>query len=129
MKRFGSFKPIDEVISESSLWNLHLKVARKEDLMDRPNNTVAVFTQTDGEFRAGDVVIKRNGTWVKLDLQRHKIGAVKKLRGFRLGKNVHLKWEGPLDIFDADGNSTDKYLYVNGDTRSDNGGKSWSHSK
>lgn len=105
MKRFGSFKPIDEVISESSLWNLHLKVARKEDLMDRPNNTVAVFTQTDGEFHAGDVVIKRNGTWVKLDLQRHKIGAVKKLRGFRLGKNVHLKWEGPLDIFDADGNS------------------------
>lgn len=105
MKRFGSFKPIDEVISESSLWNLHLKVSSKEDLMDRPNNTVAVFTRADGEFRAGDVVIKKNGTWVKLDLQRKKIGSVKKLRGFRLGKNVHLKWEGPLDIFDADGNS------------------------
>ena len=105
MKRFGSFKPIDEVMSESSLWSLHLKVSSKEDLMDRPNNTVAVFTMADGEFRAGDVVIKKNGTWVKLDLQRRKIGAVKKLRGFRLGKNVHLKWEGPLDIFDADGNS------------------------
>ena len=104
MKRFGSFKPIDEVISESSLWNLHLKVESREDLMDRPNNTVAVFTKQDGEFRPGDVVIKRNGTWVKLNLQRQKIGAVKKLRGFRLGKNVHLKWEGPLDVFDTDGN-------------------------
>lgn len=104
MKRFGSFKPIDEVISESSLWNLHLKVSSREDLMDRPNNTVAVFTQADGEFRPGDVVIKKDGTWVKLDLQRHKIGAVKKLRGFRLGKNVHLKWEGPLDVCDSDGN-------------------------
>lgn len=104
MKRFGSFKPIDEVISESSLWNLHLKVSSREDLMDRPNNTVAVFTQSDGDFRAGDVVIKDNGTWVKLDLRRGKIGSVKKLRGFKLGNNVHLKWEGPLDVFDTDGN-------------------------
>lgn len=39
-----------------------------------------------------------------------------------------MPWDNPYEL-DADGNSTGKYLYVNGDTRSDNGGKWWSQSK
>ena len=39
-----------------------------------------------------------------------------------------MPWDHPYEL-DADGNSTGKYLYVNGDTRSDNGGKWWSQSK
>lgn len=39
-----------------------------------------------------------------------------------------IPWDNPYEL-DADGNSTGKYLYVNGDTRSDNGGKWWSQSK
>lgn len=39
-----------------------------------------------------------------------------------------MPWDNPYEL-DADGNSTSKYLYVNGDTRSDNGGKWWSQSK
>lgn len=39
-----------------------------------------------------------------------------------------MPWDNPYEL-DADGNSTGKYLYVDGDTRSDNGGKWWSQSK
>lgn len=39
-----------------------------------------------------------------------------------------MPWDNPYEL-DADGNSTGKYLYVNGDTRSDNGEKWWSQSK
>ena len=39
-----------------------------------------------------------------------------------------MPWDNPYEL-DAEGNSTGKYLYVNGDTRSDNGGKWWSQSK
>ncbi len=39
-----------------------------------------------------------------------------------------MPWDNPYEV-DANGNSTGNYLYVNGDTRSDNGGKWWSQSK
>ena len=39
-----------------------------------------------------------------------------------------MPWDNPYEL-DANGNSTGKYLYVDGDTRSDNGGKWWSQSK
>ena len=39
-----------------------------------------------------------------------------------------MPWDNPYEL-DANGNSTGKYLYVDSDTRSDNGGKWWSQSK
>ena len=39
-----------------------------------------------------------------------------------------MPWDNPYEL-DADGNSTGRYLYVDGDVRSDNGGKWWSQSK
>ena len=39
-----------------------------------------------------------------------------------------MPWDNPYEL-DADGNSTGKYVYVAGDTRSDNGEKWWSQNK
>ena len=41
---------------------------------------------------------------------------------------MKMPWDNPYEL-DAEGNSTGNYLYVNSDTRSDNGKKWWSQSK
>ena len=48
MKRFGSFRPLDSVISTEDIRNLHLTVSTAAELDLHPNNTIAVFTADGG---------------------------------------------------------------------------------
>lgn len=104
MKIFGSFKPKDLVVSNESLNNMHLKISSLDDLTDYPEQAIAVLTQDSGKFKAGTVIIKKNGEWIELEEIRESIGPVVKLRGFRIGTNVYLKWHDPIDKTDLEGN-------------------------
>ena len=106
MKRFGSFKPLDTVISSDVLSKLHVAVSSVTELTDAyPNNTIAVFTKPDGEFKQGDVAIKKNGIWSRLKTYLPTLGPVTELRGFRLDKRVYLKYKSPANRCDNRGNT------------------------
>lgn len=105
MKRFGSFRPLDSVISTEDIRNLHLTVSTAAELDLHPNNTIAVFTADDGIYKSGDVVINKgdgNG-WIKLVDSMSKVGPVTRLRGYKLDKRVYLKWRDPNDVYSNKG--------------------------
>lgn len=110
MKRFGSFKPLDSVVSQDKLANLHVAVSSIAELTEEyPNNTIAVFTRADGDYSQGDVAIRRNGTWIKLTTSFASVGPVTNLRGFRLDKKVCLKYKSPADSADNNGSVTARW--------------------
>lgn len=110
MKRFGSFKPLDSVVSQDKLANLHVAVSSVSELTEEyPNNTIAVFIKADGIYDQGDVAVKKNGTWTKLKTHLATVGPVTNLRGFRLDKKVYLKYKSPADSVDNRGNITARW--------------------
>lgn len=110
MKRFGSFKPLDSVVSQDKLSNLHVAVSSVSELTEEyPNNTIAVFTKADGIYEQGDVVVKKNGVWTRLKSHFVSVGPVTNLRGFRLDKKVYLKYKSPTDSVDNRGNITARW--------------------
>ena len=104
MKRFGSIKPLERIVHTSALSNFHVVVDSFDKLSTFPNQTVAVFSHDDGEFRKGDVVVNQNGTWTRLVLLKHGLDPVTRLRAMRFGKRVILRWNDPRDRYDHDGN-------------------------
>ena len=105
MKRFGEIKPLERIVQTGALNNFHVVVDSFDKLSTFPDQTVAVFSQDDGEFRKGDVVVKQeDGTWTRLVLLKHGLDPVTRLRAMRFGTRVILRWNDPRDRYDHNGN-------------------------
>ena len=105
MKRFGSIKPLERIVQTEALKNFHVIVDSFDKLSTFPDQTVAVFSRDDGDFRKGDVVVKQeDGTWTRLVLLKHGLDPVTRLRAMRFGTRVILRWNDPRDRYDHEGN-------------------------
>jgi len=111
MKRFGEIKPLERIVQTGALNNFHVVVDSFDKLSTFPDQTVAVFSQDDGEFRKGDVVVKQeDGTWTRLVLLKHGLDPVTRLRAMRFGTRVILRWNDPRDRYDHDGNLLSEFF-------------------
>lgn len=102
MKRFGTFRTMDHIVSQENINSLHLVVNSISELDENwPEQTVAVLRQADGEFKRGDVLLKIDGKWTRYESTKTAIGPVRNLRGWKLGDKVFLRWSEPRPTVDT----------------------------
>ena len=118
-KTFGQHRANDEVVGGEDLKNLYVSVASAEELTSISTHDGVVCTANfkvgATEYRSGDVLIRVDGAWVKLtdatfSLQPNQLGNPTKLRGYRLGGKVYIKWNDPVDQKDVNRRVTNMFM-------------------